>query len=283
MELCFSSLGRETSLEEDLRLVSEAGFRYIELEPCKINTFLEKHSCEQLESLVASFPVAPLTITGIAEISFRNSENHESAIENCKRFAEIARLLKCEYLSVLPGKLPDEGLSDREIENETITILREFSKLSQAYDRGIALELIGFADSSVKRLSQALKIIYRADRINLGLVLDTFHMYLQDTPLENLEEVDPRKLFVCRLNDCEDRPREELRNEHKLLPSEGIIALKPIVAKLQSIGYNGALSVEPGCLNYKDWEPVELAQTAKEKMEVLFEGVSCKENSERHC
>jgi len=53
----------------------------------------------------------------------------------------------------------------------------------------------------VNEFTRAWEIVQAADRANLGLALDSFHIFASGTDLGALQEIDPAKVFLVQLSD----------------------------------------------------------------------------------
>ena len=53
----------------------------------------------------------------------------------------------------------------------------------------------------VNEFTQAWEAVTRADAPNLGLGLDSFHVFATKTPLEMIDLIDPEKIFLVQLAD----------------------------------------------------------------------------------
>ena len=101
----------------------------------------------------------------------------------------------------------------------------------------------------------------------VGLLIDTFHFYVGENTLGDLEKIPPEKISLVHFHDAADRPRDELRDEDRLYPGEGVIDLGGFCRVLKDKGYEGPLSVE--LINPKLWEtasPKEMASKAWESL-----------------
>ena len=93
----------------------------------------------------------------------------------------------------------------------------------------------------------AWEIVAEADRANLGLCLDSFHILVNRTDFELLQEVDPRKVFLVQLSDFlwqEVRSAEErieTARHSRVFPGEGVHSEKvaEMVRQLDAMGYRG--------------------------------------------
>ena len=104
----------------------------------------------------------------------------------------------------------------------------------------------------VNEFPRAWEIVAEADRANLGLALDSFHMLANRTDLELLADIDPVKIFLVQLSDFlwqEVRSAEEridTARHSRVFPGEGVHSDKVagIVRRLDEMGYRGDYSFE---------------------------------------
>jgi sugar phosphate isomerase/epimerase len=87
---------------------------------------------------------------------------------------------------------------------------------------------------------------------NLGLGIDSYHVFATQTPLDALDEVDPAKVFFVQLSDFmwnEVRTPEErmaTARTFRVFPGEGVHSeqLARLVLQLDRLGYRGDYSFE---------------------------------------
>jgi sugar phosphate isomerase/epimerase len=104
----------------------------------------------------------------------------------------------------------------------------------------------------VNEFTQAWDIVMRADRANLGLALDSFHMLATKTGLDELDLVDPERIFLVQLADFmwQELPSREERintaRHFRVFPGEGVHGeeVAELVRRLDRMGYRGDYSFE---------------------------------------
>jgi sugar phosphate isomerase/epimerase len=129
--------------------------------------------------------------------------------------------------------------------------LQKLAMLAVPYGIRIAYEALSWG-RHVNDYPQAWQIVADADRANLGLALDSFHMLATGTSREALEEVDPAKIFLVQLADFmwrEIRSREEridTARHMRVFPGEGVHSadVGELVRTLDRLGYRGDYSFE---------------------------------------
>jgi sugar phosphate isomerase/epimerase len=134
------------------------------------------------------------------------------------------------------------------------SLARDLSKLATlAVPLGvrIAYEALSWG-KHVNEFTQAWDLVMRADRANLGLALDSFHMLATKTQLDELDLVDPEKIFLVQLADFmwQELPSQEERintaRHFRVFPGEGAHGeqVADLVRTLDRMGYRGDYSFE---------------------------------------
>lgn len=103
---------------------------------------------------------------------------------------------------------------------------------------------------SIRDFSSAWDVVCQADCPNLGLGLDSFHIFATKTDLDALEDLDASRIFLVQLSDFmwHDSATEEDRvsaaRSFRVFPGEGVHseALADLVLRLDAMGYRGDYS-----------------------------------------
>ncbi|MFL6447591.1 MAG: sugar phosphate isomerase/epimerase family protein [Bryobacteraceae bacterium] len=104
---------------------------------------------------------------------------------------------------------------------------------------------------------------------NVGLLLDSWHWHTAGATTEDIIKAGRERIVHVHFNDAPDLPPDQIRDDHRLLPGEGVINLVGFLQALEKIGYSDALSVEVfGRL--KDETPERAAQMGLEATRKVF-------------
>jgi 2-keto-myo-inositol isomerase len=258
----------KADLFTDIRAAREAGFELIELWAAKLDRALQERGIGAVQEALSRAGVQPWAINSIEHISFRSQDDERNIKQRCRQLCDVARQIGCPYMVVVPGRAPS-GAEEEEILEETARILSVLSDIARP-DVGLAFEFVGGQGLSISTLGQAVDAVMRCGRDNVGVVLDCFHFYAGGSSFSEFDRLKAEKLFIFHINDAEDRPREELRDSHRLLPGEGILPLSEILLSLKRIGYREMASIELFRPEYWERDPVELARDCKASMERLL-------------
>jgi len=129
--------------------------------------------------------------------------------------------------------------------------LRRLAMLAVPQGIKVAFEALSWG-RTINEFPQAWDVVCRADAPNLGLGLDSFHTFAMNTPLDELDMIDPQKIFLVQLADFmwnEIRSVEEridTARHFRVFPGEGVHSQQAadMVLRLDRIGYRGDYSFE---------------------------------------
>ncbi|GIV75788.1 MAG: inosose isomerase [Litorilinea sp.] len=264
MQLAFHGATTMTSnLETDVRVSAQAGYRALELWAAKIDVFLEQHASSDLRRLLEAHGVTPTAINSIEFIAFRGDE-FEQIKARCHRLCAIAQAIGCPAVAVIPSPAPAWNSPWEMIVEEHVCALRELSDVAAEYGVKLAFEFIGYGGFSVRTPRGAWEIIRRAERDNIGMVIDVAHFFAGGGLLEELDSIDPDRIYAFHLDDVPDIPKEAYSDALRLLPGLGVAPVDELCARLAAIGYDGPCSIELFRPEYWEWDPLELAVRARE-------------------
>ena len=98
---------------------------------------------------------------------------------------------------------------------------------------------------------------------NVGLLLDAWHWHHAGATPEDIVRAGKDRIVHVHFDDAAPLPPEQVKDNERLLPGEGVINLQGLLGALKKIGYEDALSVEVfGRL--KDKTPEEAARLGLE-------------------
>jgi sugar phosphate isomerase/epimerase len=104
---------------------------------------------------------------------------------------------------------------------------------------------------------------------NVGLTLDSWHWHHAGATTQDITDAGRDRIVHVHFNDAPNLPPEQIRDNQRLLPGEGVINLTGFLQALQKIGYTDALSVEVfGRL--KDKSPEEAARLGLQTSLAVF-------------
>jgi sugar phosphate isomerase/epimerase len=155
---------------------------------------------------------------------------------------------------------------DREL---LVSDLRKLAMLALPLGIRIAYEALSWG-RYVNLLPQAWELVQEADRSNLGLCIDSYHLLAHSTGMTAFDDVAPQKVFLVQLSDFmwrETRTPEdriETARHYRVFPGEGVHSEKiaEVVRWLDNLGYRGNYSFEVFNDDYKQLPLAVVAERA---------------------
>lgn len=255
---------RHSNLLTDIRVARETGYAALEPTTSKLERYLDAgYRAEDLLSALGSLAVDMIS-------SFEPIECQEPGEmgRRCRRLCKVAQTLGCDAFQVvaLDGL---KHLSWPQMRAEFARSLRALADIAAPFGVRLALEPVAFAP--LRTLSQAMEVIDASERDNVGLNLDTFHIWAGGTSWEEVAQLDPQTILVVHLSDATPRRDDEWSDADRgALPGEGIIPLSEGIAAIRGTGYDGPWAIEMISDYFWEWDPFVLAQEAKLRAEALF-------------
>ena len=262
-------------LEAKLRAVREAGFTQIMLNASDI----AGHPAGAAAATDAVRKSA-LRVTGFQVLrDFEGLSGHLHAykIDIAKAMLEMCHALGSKVLLVCSSTSAhgsgDAGVLARD--------LRKLATLAVPYGIRIAYEALSWG-RHVNEYTQAWDIVAEADRANLGLAIDSFHILATEMGVEGLQEIVAEKIFLVQLADFmwqEIRSSEERINtarHFRVFPGEGVHSEKVarLVRDIDRLGYRGDYSFEVFNDDYAQLPPAVVAERARRSVKWLTDQVS---------
>ncbi|MBO1900429.1 sugar phosphate isomerase/epimerase and 4-hydroxyphenylpyruvate domain-containing protein [Leucobacter weissii] len=226
-------------LVEKLHACAEAGFDGVEIMDADLVAAFE--SPEEIRALCARLGLSidmyqPLRdVEGVDELAFAdNLRRAEAKFDVMERLGTDLMLL-CSNAGT--ATVDDESVAARQ--------LGELADRAARRGIRIAYEALAWG-RYVNDYRDAWRLVQRADRPNLGVCLDSFHVLSRGHDPSGIEKMDPAKLFFLQLADAPELQLDLLSwsRHHRLFPGEGEFDLVGFLGHTIRAGYTGPLSLE---------------------------------------
>ncbi len=267
-----ATTGSEATIETDIRAAAQAGYEFLELRDTKIERYLAGGggTLPRLRSRLHEAGVEALSVNALEDATLSTGPDLQARLSRMRVLCEWAAALGASYVVAVPSFLPPAGIQDAEVRIRTEAALRSLSGVAAPLGVQVGFEFLGPPGCSVRTLRAARRVIEDIDDPHVGLVIDAFHFYTGGSRLEDLDGIDPTRLFIVHLDDAEPGEPGTLTDAQRLLPGDGVLPLRALVARLQMRGFQGAYSLELFRPEYWSWDPVELARRGLDGMHRLF-------------
>ncbi len=255
------------SLEQDLEAAAAAGFDAVEIWSRKLDAYLENHDAAGLKEFMDSLGLRAASLCPYGLIGFSDNRKELESIESA---AEIAASIDCPVLLVC-ADAPPEGMDRNDAYDAMAAAARAYAERAEEHGVKVAIEPLG-RHPFIPGPREALEVIERAGHGSLGLMMDTFHYYKSGVPIDDIQAIPTELLLIVHVNDCEDLPREELTDQHRVYMGDGVLPLKEMLEILREMVYEGALSVEIFRKGYWERDPVTISVEAKAAYDRMMAG-----------
>ncbi|MDQ6419591.1 sugar phosphate isomerase/epimerase family protein [Paenibacillus sp. LHD-117] len=231
--------------EAYIRKAAKYGFQSVDLNPLDlIRVHGQEGAIQLLESngvIIGSFDL---------HVEWRSSEEQfveglPSLMEAAAAAASLRCYTCCTY--ILPAT--DEPAASFII--AATRRLRIVSEILGAYGISLGLEFVGshhlrtqWSNPTIWSMKDTLSWIEAIGSQNVGLLLDSYHWHTNGLTTEDLLQLKPQQIVHAHINDAKDLPIEQLIDNDRLYPGEGVIDLAGFISSLQSIGYRGIVAQE---------------------------------------
>ena len=261
-------------LPAKLRAIREAGFSQVMLSARD----LVGHA-EGVDAAIAAVRESGLRVTGfqvLRDFEGLSGRLHEYKVDIAKSMLELAAAVGAKVLLVC-SSTSAHASDDRDL---IARDLRKLAMLAIPHGIRVAYEALSWG-RSIEEFPAAWDVVMRADMPNLGLGLDSFHMFATKTSLDDLQWLDPERIFLVQLADFmwqEIRSVEEriaTARHFRVFPGEGAHSdqVAALVSRLHAQGYRGDYSFEVFNDDYQQIPLPDVARRARKAADWLGEGI----------
>ena len=230
---------------EKIALATEAGYDAIELhwaDPAHIPLAQIVSACSEHQMSISAFATGRAFVQEGLSLIHADNENRAAAIKRLKDFVDAASpfgatvIIGCIRGNLAPG-------ASRQVFLERLAHSTQIiAEYAQTRNVGIVFEAINrFENNYLNTALETAAFIRENDLTNTKILLDTFHM--------NIEDADMSKAIL----DCGDLLGYiHIADSNRLYAGAGHIDLKKIINSLKAVDYKGFISAE--CLPLPDSE-----------------------------
>ena len=246
----FDDFGMDTitlagSLAAKLQAIREAGFSQVML---KANDIVGHDG--GVDAAVRLVKASGLRVTGfqvLRDFEGLSGHLHGYKVDIAKQMIGMAHALGAKVLLAC-SSTSQHASGDLDV---IARDLRKLAMLALPHGIKIAYEALSWG-RHLNEMHQAWEAVERADMPNLGIGVDSYHVFATNTALQHLDGIDPARIYLVQLADFmwqETRTaqeRMETARHFRVFPGEGVHsqALAELVRKLDAMGYRGDYSFE---------------------------------------
>jgi sugar phosphate isomerase/epimerase len=233
----FSALAYKGEFEANVAKIAALGYDGVEL-AVRNPELLDLEQVKEV--LVKNNLQVPAIGTGQAYgeegLSFTHQDEgiRAQAVQRIKQHIDLAAQFQAlVILGLIRGNI-EESLDKEVAEEWLLEALRECSIYARDKSVRLVMEPINrYETNLINTVAQGLDLIEKVGAENLGLLLDTFHMNIEEPSIEESIRIAKDRLFHFHIADS-----------NRWYPGAGHIDFKRVVEVLHDIGYDRYLSAE---------------------------------------
>jgi sugar phosphate isomerase/epimerase len=240
-----SSLTRQMEWRDFVELAARLGYGAVDvsLGPAR------KEGTDASRALLAGLKLKP----GITSLPVRYSNADDSLYqEDIKQLPDVAKFaadIGCpRMMAVLP---PSSQTPKDQLRTILKDRLRAVSEILARSNVRLGLEFLGPLHFRTRnphefiwRMDEALEFSKECGP-NIGLTLDAWHWHHAGATAADILAAGKDRIVHVHVSDARKQPPEEVRDNQRLFPGEGVIDLVTFFQSLKKIGYTDAISPEP--------------------------------------
>ncbi len=239
-----SSLTRKTAWPEFARLAARLGYGGADVNLAAAR----KEGLEATRALFAELNIRP-GIVGLPVAFGRDDEAFQAGLPQLDEAARFAAAIGCpRMMAVLPPASQTPKAEFRKILRDRLAAISEILLRSKVR---LGLEFLGplhmrtrLPHEFIWRMGELAEFAAECGP-NMGLTLDAWHWHHAGATARDIVAAGKSRIVHVHVSDAAKLPPEEVRDNQRLMPGEGVIDLAAFFQALQKIGYEDAVSPEP--------------------------------------
>ncbi|CAN7226310.1 sugar phosphate isomerase/epimerase family protein [Paenibacillus sp. LjRoot56] len=266
-----AGLGKIESNEQFIELAAKYGFQAVDIDAVGL---VETHTVAGARELLEK---NGLVIGSIGlPVEWRSTEEvFREGLPKLAQAAEAAAALGCT--SCCTYVLPSTDLGAAHFMALATRRLRTCAQILGAYGIRLGLEFVGphhlrtrWQNPFIWTIDETLDWIDAIGERNVGLLFDSYHWYTNGGTVADIERLRDDQIVHVHINDAPDVPVEEVLDNGRVYPGEGVIDLAGFLQGLQRIGYTGAVAQEILTAEAPTDSPESLAERSKAGFDKVY-------------
>ena len=254
------------TLIDKVTATAQAGFAGIELWAEDLTNY--PGGPKEAAKLVRDHGLEIYDVQVLRDFEAQTGGRRAAARDDAERFFDVMQAAGADMLLVCASTREDT-LNDPE---RAATDLAELGDLAHRRGLRIAFEALAWSRWTFT-VDAAWRLVRAANRANVGLLVDTFHILARGTPNRLVAEIPMDRVFLVQIADAYMIPglaTIETARHHRVFPGEGDLAVGELMRVLRDCGYTGRYSLEIFNDGYRAEPPSVVARRAMQSLELLF-------------
>lgn len=253
------SAGGKLSWPEFARLAAKCGYLGVDV---NLGAAMQA-GLEATQALLAELRLKP-AVVGLP-VEFRKDETvFQQGLEKLDAAAKFSAAIGCPQMTTWI-------MSSSEVPKAELWKLyrSRFAQCARVLaDHGVRLgfEFLGplhirkrFPHEFIWRMDEMLEFAKECGP-NAGVLLDSWHWHHAGGTAKNILDAGKNRVVHVQIADAPNLPPDQIKDQERLMPGEGVIDFRAFFGALKKIGYNGGVSPEVFGRGLKEMTPEEGAR-----------------------
>ncbi|WP_276088947.1 sugar phosphate isomerase/epimerase [Pedobacter sp. JY14-1] len=258
---------RPASLKDKVKFAAKAGYDAIEPWDGELQEYeAQGGNLKDLGKEIRDLGLFVPSVIGLWNALPPTRELFDQSLKDTRNRMRMASELGAQHIQTIPNTAGD-NYSQKWVAARYREILEIGLK---EYNIHPALVFVKY--QPVKTMGQAMGIAMDANHPKAKIIPDTYHMYISEGGFEGLKMLNGSSIAIFQFGDVPAKPSaiEELGDQHRVYPGDGILPLPQILKDLKSTGFRGCVSLELYNPDYWKQDLQEVASTGLRKtLEVI--------------
>jgi len=227
------------SLENKLNAAAQAGFRAVELFENDLTVFRGK--ARDARKIASDLGLDIIALQPLRDFEAMPEPLRGRNFDRGRRKLELAQELGARLLSIC-SNVSTEAIDDTA---RAANDLGEFADIARRAGMRIGYEALAWG-RHVKDWMAAWDIVRLADRDNLGIILDSFHIFVRGNPIDPIADLPGDKIALVQVADAPALVMDPLSlgRHYRCYPGQGDYPIVDYLDAATRTGYRGPLSLE---------------------------------------
>jgi sugar phosphate isomerase/epimerase len=198
-------------------------------------------------------------------VEFRKEDaDFKKGMPGLAEAAQFASAIGCPRMST--WMLPSSPIPKAELRKIYLDRLRAMCEVLARSHVRLALEFVSpvhlrklYPHEFIYRMDETLELVKDVGP-NAGLMLDSWHWHHAGATVKDIMAAGKDRIVYVQAADAPKLPPDQIKDNERLMPGEGIIDFNAFFGTLKKIGYNGGVSPEVFGRGLKDVPPEEGAK-----------------------
>jgi 2-keto-myo-inositol isomerase len=263
--------GHKLGFMKELETASKAGFRSVEIWMDTLQDYLKSGgTIKEVKSRLNDLGLKVENNIGFAQWIVDDEATRKQALEQLKTEMALLNEIGCKRIAATgKGLTNDTTISLDTMAERYRTVL----ELGEQFGVTPLMEMWGF-QKMLSSVSEVTYIAMQSRHRSAKILLDVFHLYKGNTPLETLSFINPDINPILHMNDYPSTLSQAvITDADRIYPGDGVAPIKQILKTLRHHDEPLILSAELFNAGYYKQDALVVAKTALEKMKGVAEGV----------